>query len=47
MTIAAQLAAEAGVDLPGMQLALERYTELVARDGNLDHSALRVLIEKH
>lgn len=44
MTIAAQLAAEAGVDLPGMQLALERYTELVARDGNLDHSALRVLI---
>jgi 2-hydroxy-3-oxopropionate reductase len=44
MTIAAELAAEAGVDLPGMQLALERYTELVARDGNLDHSALRVLI---
>jgi 2-hydroxy-3-oxopropionate reductase len=44
MTIAAQLAAEAGVDLPGMQLALERYAELVARDGNLDHSALRLLI---
>jgi 2-hydroxy-3-oxopropionate reductase len=46
MTIAAQLAAEAGVDLPGMRLALERYTELVARDANLDHSALRTLIEK-
>jgi 2-hydroxy-3-oxopropionate reductase len=44
MKIAAQVAAEAGVDLPAMQLALERYTELVARDGNLDHSALRTLI---
>jgi 2-hydroxy-3-oxopropionate reductase len=46
MRIAAELAAEAGVDLPGMQLALERYSKLVAHDGNLDHSALRVLIKK-
>ncbi len=44
LQIAAQVAAEAGVDLPGMQLTLERYAELVARDGDLDHSALRTLI---
>ena len=35
----------AAVDLPGMQLVRERYAELVARDGDLDHSALRTLIE--
>jgi 2-hydroxy-3-oxopropionate reductase len=44
LQIATQVAAEAAVDLPGMRLVLERYAELVARDGNLDHSALRTLI---
>jgi 2-hydroxy-3-oxopropionate reductase len=47
LEIAKQVATEAGVDLPAVLLVLERYKMLVARDGNLDHSALRVLIEKH
>jgi 2-hydroxy-3-oxopropionate reductase len=45
LDIATQVAADAAVDLPGMQLVRERYAELVARDGDLDHSALRTLIE--
>jgi 2-hydroxy-3-oxopropionate reductase len=40
-------AREAGLDLPGARLALERFDELVARgDGDRDHSALRTLIGK-
>lgn len=38
-------AREAGLDLPGARLALERFDRLVARgDGELDHSALRLLL---
>jgi 2-hydroxy-3-oxopropionate reductase len=46
LEIATQVAADAGVDLPAMQLVLERYKMLVAHDGDLDHSALRTLINK-
>lgn len=38
-------AREAGLDLPGARLALERFDQLVTRgDGELDHSALRLLL---
>jgi 2-hydroxy-3-oxopropionate reductase len=44
LIIAAELAAGAGVALPALTLLLDRFTELVNRDGDLDHSALRTLI---
>jgi 2-hydroxy-3-oxopropionate reductase len=44
LAIATELAGDAGVDLPALALMLQRFTDLVARDGDLDHSAIRTLI---
>jgi 2-hydroxy-3-oxopropionate reductase len=44
LAIATALASDAGVELPALRLMLQRFTELVERDGDLDHSALRTLI---
>jgi len=45
MRIVDATARDAGVELPGASLVLERFNELVDRgDGELDHAALRTLI---
>lgn len=47
LRLAQQLAQQAGLELPHMQSALERYRRLVeAGDGDLDHSALFKLIKE-
>jgi 2-hydroxy-3-oxopropionate reductase len=40
LMIATGLAADAGIELPALQLVLRRFSELVARDPGLDHSAI-------
>jgi 2-hydroxy-3-oxopropionate reductase len=44
LTIAGDLAADAGVVLPALDLLKERFRELVALGPDLDHSALRLLL---
>lgn len=44
LLIAAQLADDSGIELPALALARDRFAELTARDGDLDHSALRTII---
>jgi 2-hydroxy-3-oxopropionate reductase len=44
LVIAAELAGDAGIELPALTLLLDRFTELVKRGADLDHSALRTLI---
>jgi 2-hydroxy-3-oxopropionate reductase len=47
MRIVDATAREASLDLPGARLLLERFDQLCDRgDGELDHSALRTLIDK-